>query len=92
MQIILENDFDIKKLSITLFLLFIFLPHLSYAVPPYLSISVKENLSFYKDSCLQAAKTALNHSSFQITQDKIVGLYLRLLIKKISTNIKTKHW
>jgi len=54
-----------KNYQLLFFLLFIFLPHLSYAVPPYLSISVGENLSFHNMSCLQTAKIVLNQNGFQ---------------------------
>ena len=46
-------------------LLLLILPSLSYAVPPYLGISVGQDLSFKKTSCLQAAKGVLQQHGFQ---------------------------
>jgi hypothetical protein len=38
---------------------------LVFAIPPYLGVGVKENLSFNNPSCLQAAKKVLKNDGFQ---------------------------
>jgi hypothetical protein len=45
-----------------------FLPVTAYAVPPYLGISVGENLSFNNSTCVDIAKEALRQNGF----DKVV--------------------
>ena len=47
-----------------LLVLLIFSPTI-FAVPPYLGISVAENLAFNRNSCLSAAKTVLNNEGFR---------------------------